>query len=131
MTVSGDALDLNSMTSLGSNRTGSLVERGLAGEMKAPEIQTLTIARQELEESWRLKLQEAQNRYQVATREYRNVLQEQPEWLTPSADGPVVQTRQAESQALAEYTRVLRVFTDLTVHGKMPDEQGATGSDLP
>ena len=29
--------------------------------------------------------------------------------------------RRAHETALAEYTRVLRIFTDLVVHGKIPE----------
>jgi len=87
--------------------------------MKTPELPTLTIRRQELEESWCLRLQEAQERYQAAAGQYRK-LQEQPESLMPRPEGPLTQARQAKSRALAEYTRVLRIFTDLTVHGKAP-----------
>ena len=30
--------------------------------------------------------------------------------------------------ALAEYRRVLQIFTDLTIHGKLPEDQSASGS---
>jgi len=47
----------------------------------------------------------------------------------PDATEALMRARQAESQALAEYTHVLRIFTDLTVHGKVPEGQSAAGSN--
>jgi hypothetical protein len=41
----------------------------------------------------------------------------------------VARARQAESEALAEYSRILRAFTDLTVNGKVPEEWSVAGSD--
>ncbi len=83
-------------------------------------------AREELEEDWRLRLEGTLHRYRTASEMYRKVLQAQPDGLPPSPDGAVGRARQAESDALAEYTRVLRIFTDLTMHGKIPDQQSAT-----
>ena len=120
--TSEDTLDFNSMTSLGSHR-GEVVDRGPAREMKTPELPMCTVNRQELEDYWCLKLQEAHRRYQAATARYRRMLQMQPEGLTQGPDGSLTAARQAESQALAEYTRVLRIFTDLTVHSKIPEER--------
>jgi len=37
--------------------------------------------------------------------------------------------RQAESEAFAEYSRILRAFTELTVNGKVPEERSEDGSD--
>jgi CheY-like chemotaxis protein len=61
--------------------------------------------------------------------QYREVLEEQPGGLAPSPDGPLALARQAASEALAEYERVLRVFTELTVHGRMPKERAAKSAD--
>lgn len=109
----GDTTDLNFVTSRDPNRTG------------------LRAAREQLEESWRLKLEEASNRYRVATAEYRAMLEEQSDGTTrgPDATDALMRARQAESQALAEYTNVLRMFTDLTIHGKVPEGQWAAGSN--
>jgi hypothetical protein len=75
-----------------------------------------------MEDSWRERLEETQARYQKATEQYRRLLQEQPRGSSNDLDGPLVFARQQEAEALAEYTRVLRLFTDLTVKGKMPEE---------
>jgi len=64
-----------------------------------------------MEESWRLrlKLEETLRRYLTAA-QHRKALQERG----PAADDALARARQAESQTLDEYNRVLRVFTDLT-----------------
>lgn len=99
-------------------------------EMETANLSASAAARQELEESWRSKLEETHHRYRTATEAYRHVLQTLPEGLPPRPDGAVGRARQAESEALAEYARVLRIFTDLTIHGKMPDQQSATSDGV-
>ena len=85
--------------------------------------------RQTLEDSWLLRLEEAQARYQKATERYRRLLQGQPDGTSRDPRGVLALARQAESQALAEYSRILRAFTDLTVNGKVPEERSAAHSD--
>jgi|SRR5579872_545160 len=96
--------------------------------MNIPEHPSFTVARHELEASWRSKLHETQERYQAATSRYRRVLQEQPKGLRQGPDDSLAGARQAESQSLAEYARVLRIFVDLTVHRKIPEEQEAAST---
>ena len=86
-----------------------------------------TPSRQELEDIWRSKLEEAQLHYEAAREEYRKLLRETPDG-SPNPDSPQARACQRESEALAEYTRVLRIFTDLTIHGKRPEKQ--TEADL-
>jgi hypothetical protein len=81
------------------------------------------MARQELEEGWRLRFENARERYQSATDRYRTLLKEKAQGLIGSEEGPLSRAREAESEALAEYVRVLKAFTDLTVHDRMPDER--------
>jgi CheY-like chemotaxis protein len=76
-----------------------------------------------LEDLWRSKLEEAKLRYNAATEEYRKLLKETPEGVAPLPDSPVAYARQRETETLAEYKRVLRVFTDLSVHGKQREEE--------
>jgi CheY-like chemotaxis protein len=83
------------------------------------------IARQEMEDAWRLKLEQALERYRAATREYRTVLRQEPDRSIPDLAKAIDGARTAESEALREYSRVLRIFTDLAIHGKLPEE----GSD--
>lgn len=80
------------------------------------------IARNELEELWNQRLAQALDRYHAATKEYRELLRQETDGRPPSPDSPLARAREAESQALMDYSRVLRIFTDLTLHGKLPDE---------
>src|SRR5579864_6085788 len=82
-----------------------------------------TLDRRQLEDLWRSKLDQIQLRYKAATEEYRRLLGETPAGMPPASDGPLFRARQAESEALAEYARVLRVFTELTMNGTRPEEQ--------
>lgn len=79
--------------------------------------------RPQLEDLWRSKVEQAQLRYKAATEEYRKLLGETPRGVPPAPDSPLALARQVESDALAEFTRVLRVFSQLTIHGKRPEEQ--------
>lgn len=62
---------------------------------------------QELEQRWRSRLDDAKLRLDYAT-----------SYANGRDDG---WARRAHGTALAEYTRVLRIFTDLVVHGKIPE----------
>jgi hypothetical protein len=93
--------------------------------MNTPGLPSLTIARQELEESWRLKYQEAHDRYRAASARYRKLLDAKPEGLMPEKNGALAFARQEESEALSEYSRVLKTFTDITVHGFVPETDRA------
>lgn len=64
------------------------------------------------EESWRLKVEVARERYQAATKQYREALLKQREGLVPDPDDShaVMLAREAESRAIAEYERVLLIF---------------------
>ena len=82
-----------------------------------------TPGRQQLEDLWRSKVEQAQLRYKAATELYRRLLGETPAGTPPAPGSPLACARQAESEALAEYTRTLRVFTELTIHGNRPEYQ--------
>jgi hypothetical protein len=53
-----------------------------------------------------------------------NILEEKFERVIPRHDDPLTLAGKAESKALAEYTRVFRMFSELTLHGRIPEEQG-------
>ena len=92
------------------------------------ELSPFPAIRQQLEESWRLKLEEASSRYRAANAEYRTMMEEQSDRNAgPDATDALMRARQAESEALAKYTHVLRMFTDLTLNDKAPEEQSAAG----
>jgi hypothetical protein len=84
--------------------------------------------RQTLVDSWRLRLEESSS-----LPESDGVVQK----ITPRTTGrdavrphgALALARQAESEALAEYSRIPRAFTELTVNGKVPEERSAAGSD--
>jgi CheY-like chemotaxis protein len=78
-----------------------------------------------MEDAWRLKLEEAKRRYNAATSEYRKLLGEMPEGSHTTPDDAVWRAREAESEALAEYSRILRVFTRLTVEGRLPEDRAS------
>jgi len=91
-----------------------------------------------LEELWRDRLNEARLRVELARNFLREIQQDFKNGTMPQPDGDFAFQRagRAENSALAEYSRVLRVFHDLTVKGKIPDEtdwppryRAARGSD--
>ncbi len=88
---------------------------------------------QQLEEFWRSKLEDASNRYRAANAEYTTMLGAQNDGAAtaPDAADALIRTRQAQTEALAEYMHTLRTFTDLTKHQKAPEEQSAAGPSGP
>jgi hypothetical protein len=80
--------------------------------------------RHELEALWRERLQIARSNYDVAVAEFRKVSADLKQWPLPAPDGSAAfrQVRVAESAALNEYIRTLKIFTDLIVHGKTPED---------
>jgi len=84
------------------------------------------LRRPELEEIWRQRLENALARYRAAADAYGKSLQEEPRAGTPDDLNVVLK---AEADALS---RVLRIFTDLVIDGKLP-EQGdeASGGATP
>ena len=87
------------------------------------------LAREQLEEAWHLRCDQALHRYKKASAEYRSLLKEEPSNQTLAAEHPLMLARAAESEALAEYSRILKLFTELTIHGRIPEEGEDTGVD--
>ncbi len=79
--------------------------------------------RQEVEDDWRKRLESARLRL-ACVRQHVKYIQRVVRDI-PSPDGKLAyrQALQAENEALAEYRRILQVFTDLVVEGRMPDER--------
>jgi hypothetical protein len=77
----------------------------------------------ELEDVWRERLREARLKYEEAAKAFRATWGEHFE-SRPTADPTLAiqQARNIESQALSEYMRVLEVYADLVVNGKLPPE---------
>ncbi|HUB34376.1 MAG TPA: hypothetical protein VMA31_15155 [Bryobacteraceae bacterium] len=87
-----------------------------------PEGRSNDPTRTELEDLWLLKLWEAQRQYYDAAAKWREALSEQQQSPVPSPDGNYAVSRAARVEAVArrEYARVLEVFMDLVVKGKVP-----------
>ena len=82
-------------------------------------------SRRELEDDyWRERLRTARITYEQAVAQFRRVLAEQRKWPLPEPEGSaaVRKSRLQESAARNEYMRVHKIFTNLTLHGKTPEE---------
>jgi hypothetical protein len=88
--------------------------------MELPELLDSTVARHELEDGWRLALREKLERYMAASEEYRRLMQDHPYVCPPDPESALARAYLVESEALAEFTRVLRIFTDLIIHHPQP-----------
>ena len=75
-------------------------------------------ARKELEGRWRMKLEQAQERFKIATKHYRELLADAPEGLIPSLNSPLARARRTESDALATYLGLLRISIGIIQHGR-------------
>lgn len=80
--------------------------------------------RKALEELWRQRVNTARLRLEFARNYVAEVQQEVRQEGLPSADGAFAyrQAIRSEINALSEFRRVLKIFTELTVDGKIPDE---------
>ena len=81
--------------------------------------------REELEQLWRSRVKDAQLRLDFARNYLAEVQRDFPPGDVPSPDGSFALQKalRAENFALAEYHRVLRMFTDLVLHGTIPDDK--------
>jgi hypothetical protein len=80
-------------------------------------------SRRDLEDLWRNRLTVSMERYRIARVECKEAALAQSD--IPSPDGSFAYGRalRAESAAVKEYMRVLRIFTDLTIHRIVPPEE--------
>jgi len=80
-------------------------------------------SRHELDERWRQKLCTARQRYEEASDAFRIACEEHLGTL-PTSDSTfaIAHARKVESAAMAEYMRILKIFTDLLLYGKAPEE---------
>jgi hypothetical protein len=81
-------------------------------------------AGKQVEQIWRAKFRQAQDRYQFATANTRRLQAEYSTSSVPPADGDfaVRNALRNENEARSEYMRVLHVFTKLILHGERPEE---------
>jgi len=78
-------------------------------------------ARHALEEMWRERLHEAEDRFHTASEQYRQVQQQ-----LQTASGPNRALQEAlrlENEARLEYMRVLQIFSRLVLRGVQPPEE--------
>jgi hypothetical protein len=79
----------------------------------------------DLENIWSERVRAARERYRDASRAFQDIWDEHFEiHLSTDPTHAIQHARQVESAALSEYVRVLKIFTDLVLHGKTPDEDG-------
>jgi len=78
-----------------------------------------------LEDLWRRRLEDAELRLTFARQYLAEVQRDFPSSRRVHSDGAFAYQHalRAETFALAEYKRVLQIFTDLVTHGKIPEEQ--------
>jgi hypothetical protein len=76
----------------------------------------------ELEEIWCERVRKAKGRYALASAQFMRALEEQKVYPIPAPDGScfIRYARLLETQALMEYMRVLRIYSDLAVPGAIP-----------
>ena len=77
-----------------------------------------------LENLWRQRLNEAKLRLDFASNYVKEIQRDFSSGELPAPDGhdAYQQALHAESHAIAEYRRILRIFSELVVSGKKPDE---------
>ena len=84
--------------------------------------------RREVEAAWRERVNRARSRNEEKVAIRRQLVGERPVWpinLAPDPDGRFALNLalQEESAARTEYMRLLRIFTELILHGTPPEEE--------
>ena len=88
------------------------------------------MTRQQMETAWRWRVERASEIYRSATSQYRKLLAKEPD-ASSDLDAALARARRAESDALREYSRVLHIFSDLTMHGKFPAPAMTRNPEIP
>jgi hypothetical protein len=79
-----------------------------------------------LENTWRKRASDAWYRYRDRSDDFHAVWKgyfNDPMSLTADGARAIHRAREAESQALAEYVRVLKIYTDFIISGKTPPKE--------
>jgi hypothetical protein len=75
------------------------------------------------QEYWRSRLAAAEQDYHRLSDELQQVLRDQANCgLPPDRDPAVLAARERKTAARVEYLRILRIFTDLVLRGKVPPD---------
>jgi DNA-binding NarL/FixJ family response regulator len=79
--------------------------------------------RAQIEEFWRSQLQKAENHYAATVAASKRVLEQfgEGDLVPPDGSLAVRNAHVSEAAARDEYMRVLRIFTDFTLYGKIPE----------
>lgn len=96
-------------------------------EMYMTTLSLPTIARRELEEHWRHQLKMAYERYQTAINRYKAL--QQLVSVAGIDDCLLAEARHEKSQAQTEYERLLKIFADLAVEGRMPQGRADSSAE--
>jgi len=93
------------------------------------EMHVVRPSREELENVWRERLNEALRQYRIAKLDASTALIQYRQGEMPTPDGNFAfrKAAEAENRAFAEYTRLLSIFNDLVLEGKLPDSGSLTG----
>jgi hypothetical protein len=75
------------------------------------------LTRVELEDLWRARLKEAQECYHSSANKVRLLIS-----ASRSDRDALCNARQAQHEAITNYERVLRIFNDLILRGRIPEE---------
>ena len=74
---------------------------------------------QELEQVWRIRTELAKQRYDECTQELKRLAAEVLRGQPSVSDEAILQARMRESDALHEYKRLLQIYTQIILHGKV------------
>jgi len=82
-----------------------------------------TVAQLAAEEFWADRVKEARSRYRLAKSQLRQVIGGQEKWPLPQPQRSALvhAARLEELAARNKYVHALRIFSELLVHGEVPD----------
>jgi hypothetical protein len=82
--------------------------------------------RTELEARWLQRVHAARRQYEIDLAQFNRILDNQKAGTAPTLSLSIHQARRRESASRCRYMRVLRTFTDLVVHHKVPEQDHTT-----
>jgi hypothetical protein len=86
-------------------------------------------AREVIEDMWRERLRSAHLRYEALKRAAHKANEIRMDAPVPDGEFGFRRALQAETAALAEYRRILIIFSNLILHGTLPEDSGQRTSD--